>query len=424
MANGLFSNLNELYQSNIGQPFVRSPVGQGISGYLGLAPANETSPSEAYRVGQAMGNMPAIGAPSGAFKAATQIPGLLEGLSGAALIGPRSTNPATRTMFDKIKELSSIGATRQDIQKVFPNASLVEVSPGQYAVEISDKAAAFTKKLQPGKETTRKLGEILSHDKLFREYPELKDLDVTMMLDEKQKFPKGDFNKKTKSINISANSPEELLNTLTHEVEHWIQFKEAWPSGGNPNAMKVGLGAYKAQIAKNSKALSDIQQTIQSKQTELANAAPEAAQALEQEIAELNRRAGFFADRVNTFQQLEKYPDSYEGRFAAYADLWGERAARAASDRRLLTEQERLQQPLQAYIDQEIRRVDIRRPEFQGGRPLSLQQQAIRAKEILTPLKTEDPLNKGMKIVIPQDLIPYGDLYSENPLNMPYGNAP
>ncbi len=407
MANGML----ERYQENIGQPFVRSPVGQGISGYFGLAPANETDPSEAYRIGQAMGNMPAIGAPAGAFKATMgvmkAVPGMMEGLAGAALIGPSSVNPKTRQMFAKIKELTDIGANRQDIQKVFPNASLVEISPGQYAVEISDKAAAFTRKLTEGKETTAKLGEILSHDKLFKEYPELKDIPITLLLDKKQNLPKGKFHKDTKGISISANSPEELLNSLTHEVEHWIQFKEAWPSGGNPNAMKVGAGAYKVQIARNSKALSDIQETIRNTTSE-------------QELAELNRRARIFADRVETYKQLEKYPDSREGRFAAYADLWGERAARAAADRRLLTEEERLQQPLQAYIDQEIRRVDMTRPEFKGDKPLSFKEQSLRAKEILDPIKTADPDNKGMTISTPQDFIPYGDLYSENPMNMPY----
>lgn len=430
MPQGMLGRLNELYQENIGQPFVRSPVGQGISGYLGLDPASENAPTEAYRAGQALGTSPALGAPAGAFKASVgafkAVPGLMEGLTGAALVGMRSSNPKTREMFENIKKLTDIGATRQDIQRVYPSASIVEISPGQYATEISDKASAFTQKLTPGKETSAKLGQILSHEKLFKEYPELKDFPVSVLLDQNARLPRGDFDK-TKGIRVTANSPQELLNTLTHEIEHWIQFKEAWPTGGQESAMKVGLGAYKTQIARDSKALNELQRTVSSKQTELTNASPEAARKIQDELVQLNRRSEVFQDRLNTFRQLEKYPSTYDGRFAAYADLWGERAARAASDRRLLTEQERMQQPLQAYIDQEIRKTDATRPEFQSygpARPIPLQENPLKAQRILKPLQTDDPLNRGMKINTPQDAIPYGDIYEDNPFGVPYGNAP
>jgi hypothetical protein len=61
----------ETYQRMIGQPAAQL-IGGGVRGFLGLdVPSYATDLGrEAYRTGQAMGNMPGIGAPAGAFKAA------------------------------------------------------------------------------------------------------------------------------------------------------------------------------------------------------------------------------------------------------------------------------------------------------------------------------------------------------------------
>jgi hypothetical protein len=68
----------QAYQQNIGEPFA-AVVGGAGRGYLGLDKPEYGGllAEESYRTGQAMGNMPAVGAPAGAFKAAAQAPGLL-----------------------------------------------------------------------------------------------------------------------------------------------------------------------------------------------------------------------------------------------------------------------------------------------------------------------------------------------------------
>jgi hypothetical protein len=70
----------QAYQQNIGQPFanVAGPFGRGL---LGLDKP-EYGEEQAYRTGQAVGNMPAVSAPVGAFKAAVQAPELF-GLLGS-----------------------------------------------------------------------------------------------------------------------------------------------------------------------------------------------------------------------------------------------------------------------------------------------------------------------------------------------------
>jgi hypothetical protein len=68
----------QAYQQNIGEPFA-AVVGGAGRGYLGLDKPEYGGllSDEAYRTGQAMGYLPALGAPAGAFKAAAQAPGLL-----------------------------------------------------------------------------------------------------------------------------------------------------------------------------------------------------------------------------------------------------------------------------------------------------------------------------------------------------------
>jgi hypothetical protein len=68
----------QAYQQNIGEPFA-AVVGGAGRGYLGLDKPEYGGllSEESYRMGQAMGNMPAVGMPAGAFKAAAQAPGLL-----------------------------------------------------------------------------------------------------------------------------------------------------------------------------------------------------------------------------------------------------------------------------------------------------------------------------------------------------------
>jgi hypothetical protein len=82
------------YQQNIGQPFanVAGPFGRGL---LGLDKP-EYGQEQAYRTGQAVGNMPAVSAPVGALKAAMQAPELL-GLLGA--VAPKGKPPQTVSLY-------------------------------------------------------------------------------------------------------------------------------------------------------------------------------------------------------------------------------------------------------------------------------------------------------------------------------------
>ena len=84
------------YQQNVGEPFA-AVVGGGTRGMLGLDRPEYGGllGQEAYRTGQAIGNMPAVSAPVGAFKAAAQAPELL------SLLGTVATKTSAAKMLSK-----------------------------------------------------------------------------------------------------------------------------------------------------------------------------------------------------------------------------------------------------------------------------------------------------------------------------------
>lgn len=80
-----------------------------------------------------------------------------------------------------------------------------------------------------------KMGEILHHAKLYDEYPDARDIKFL-----KQQFwlnffntQKGGFDEKTNTLYVSAASDEnEALETALHEIQHWIEYKEGFATGG------------------------------------------------------------------------------------------------------------------------------------------------------------------------------------------------
>lgn len=135
------------YQQNIGQPFanIAGPFGRGL---LGLE-RPEYGEEQAYRTGQAMGNMPAVSAPVGAFKALAQIPGLLEAASVAPgiFIGPRARS-WNKAAADAFEQLEKSGVSNKD---AYLQTGTFRSPDGKLRQEISDLPAEY----KPGAEFAR-----------------------------------------------------------------------------------------------------------------------------------------------------------------------------------------------------------------------------------------------------------------------------
>lgn len=72
------------------------------------------------------------------------------------------------------------------------------------------------------------LADLIDHRELFEAYPELEDVMVTRNKSDSY----GAFYPDTKRINIAPDAPDPEA-TLFHEVQHWVQDKEGFASGGN-----------------------------------------------------------------------------------------------------------------------------------------------------------------------------------------------
>jgi len=113
--------------------------------------------------------------------------------------------------------------------------------------EIDDSAARITdnfietvknaqKSGRGGAKT--KLGDVVSHDKLFEAYPDLKDIDVSLFYNSPSggMIKYGGYAHGTNSLRINAHprTAAELRATILHEVQHAIQQKEGFARGLTP----------------------------------------------------------------------------------------------------------------------------------------------------------------------------------------------
>lgn len=118
---------------------------------------------------------------------------------------------------------------------------------GKWKFEISDKDAvidewAWSDVTDRNGEENKFLGHLLKHPKLFRAYPELRNLMVKIHIDENG-TPGGTFYKKSDPtfyfdgsqsyIEVEASNIDEFKEILMHEIQHYIQHKEGFAVGGN-----------------------------------------------------------------------------------------------------------------------------------------------------------------------------------------------
>jgi hypothetical protein len=140
----------QAYQQNIGEPFA-AVVGGAGRGYLGLDKPEYGGllSDEAYKTGQAMGYLPALGAPAGAFKAAAQAPGLL---SDAAQflrnLSPEQMGLLGITAFHGSPHRFS----KFDSSKIGTGEGAQAYGRGLYFAESPDVAKSYQQKLTPGKD--------------------------------------------------------------------------------------------------------------------------------------------------------------------------------------------------------------------------------------------------------------------------------
>jgi hypothetical protein len=157
----------QAYQENIGEPFA-AVVGGAGRGYLGLDQPSYGGllSQEAYKTGQAMGYMPGIGAPAGAFKAAAQAPEALGTLLGMAyrVSTPTKIDPSVGTRFERVFQGGLAEKTPVDIERLKGSSVMImpwDSTSRNYAVSnVSDVPIASPIVTHGGQDYARDLSHI------------------------------------------------------------------------------------------------------------------------------------------------------------------------------------------------------------------------------------------------------------------------
>lgn len=115
-----------------------------------------------------------------------------------------------------------------------------------------------------------KLSDILKHDALYAEYPELADVEVvkrSAFMDFWQAV-QGSYDQDTNTMTVTPYA-KDPLSTLLHEIQHWVQNKEGFATGGNQQSAIRNLPQdRKEQLA--TQIVDDLQEQY-STQVDLAN---------------------------------------------------------------------------------------------------------------------------------------------------------
>jgi hypothetical protein len=242
--------LDRMYRENM-----LDPLNNGVRGYLGFDP--KTAGSEAYRTGQALSNMPAVGMPAKAAKAIAETPEMLNTLG--MFIG-KSSKAWDKQSNELAKKLQDKGASPEQIWAATKNMLAPD---GKWRQEISDEFARFLPFHIPGRPTVsfdgRRVESNMSTGKVSQTVipagydigPTTSSLLRHKVLDDAYKNTdiaprtviedlqgaRGAFDPTSRTVyldsKLSKNSGVDSRSTLLHELQHGIQSKEGFAQGTN-----------------------------------------------------------------------------------------------------------------------------------------------------------------------------------------------
>lgn len=164
--------------------------------------------------------------------------------------------------------------------------------------------------MRPGE--TYKLGDKINHPTLFRDYPDAKNINIKF---DPHLRTQGGFNERDGEEGTIKLKEYNDFDTLTHEIQHWIQAKEGW----------TGRGVSPEDAASRI----DISSIRQKAKEEYIKAHPSDA----------------------NYNDMQNYMSgaAREAMMGAYQEDSGETEARVAMSRRTMTPEERLSSPPEGY---------------------------------------------------------------------------
>ena len=166
-------------------------------------------------------------------KLLTKIYGSAKSNSINSFAGEKALN-ASANKLSKAKAMLEKG---EDEVKIWQSTGWYKDKDGAWKFEIDDTPAKIKN------QNADKLGDLLEHQELFKAYPELKDIKIKKIIDEKgEKLGYYDPNKKEIAINNIGDK-----STLMHEVQHAIQEIEGFAKGSGAKGENYRLSHGEAE---------------------------------------------------------------------------------------------------------------------------------------------------------------------------------
>lgn len=149
--------------------------------------------------------------------------------------GGEQAKLANRVMLQHAKSMQRAGVSPAEI---WEKTGWYEGLEGRWKFEINDREMQFDRYGQMNGENRnpQKLSDFIRHDKLFENYPELKD--VNFKIDYLDVFHYGQYDPTTNTITLSRSMldlfPEDVI---VHEIQHVIQNEEGFTPGASGRSM-------------------------------------------------------------------------------------------------------------------------------------------------------------------------------------------
>ena len=180
-------------------------------------------------------------------KLLTKIYGSAKSNSINSFAGEKALN-ANANKISKAKAMLEKG---EDEVKIWQKTGWFKDKDEAWKFEIGDSKARLNTNFKSG----GRLSELLEHEELFKAYPELRDIKIKKIIDEKgEKLGYYDPNKKEIAINNIGDK-----STLMHEVQHTIQDIEGFAkgSGKKGESYRLSHGEAEARNVQNRLNLGD-----------------------------------------------------------------------------------------------------------------------------------------------------------------------
>jgi len=192
--------------------------------------------------------------------------------------------------------------TAEEMEKAGKPADNIRLATGwfrspydkKWRTEVADDTAKLTPAFAAmpesklfSKEDSLPLAQVLDHPELFKAYPELKGVKVVKragFLDFSGGL-QGSFNPESNTLTITPYA-KDPGSTILHEMQHWIQSKEGFATGGNEDMAVKALSPKKIEKL--------------------------AREALKKKEAELDKASTLVDERLSALQESAKYKGEIE----------------------------------------------------------------------------------------------------------------